>query len=231
MAALDGADSDFGSGAPVVLPDAAGIPGHPHLIVAGGKEGKLYVFDRDNLGHFDPLNDHALNAAPDGSGHTTPPRLVAGGLFSTPAWFNGKLYAVGALNGPAYTFNLGSDGRLTAASETAASTFGGLAGSPIISANGTNNGVVWVPDRARQRLHAYDAATLATELWNSDQRTGGADAVGAVVKFAVPTVANGQVYVGTASGLVVYGHFLPPAAVPLAPDPQSRSPCPAPRST
>ena len=69
VAALDRADSDFGSGAPIILPDSAGIPGHPHLMIAGGKEGKIYFVDRDNMGKFDPNNDHVLNAVPDGSGH------------------------------------------------------------------------------------------------------------------------------------------------------------------
>jgi Legume lectin domain/Bacterial lectin/Fibronectin type III domain len=217
VAALDGADSDFGSGAPVLLPDSAGIPGHPHLMIAGGKEGKLYVLDRDNLGHFDAANDHALNSVPDGSGHNTPPRPVSGGLFGTPAWFNGQLYATGSIGGPAYAFTLGQDGHLTAASQTSIGTFGYLAGQPLISADGTNNGIVWVSDRQRNQIHAYDATTLATELWNTEERAGGLDSVGAVVKFAEPTVADGRVFVGTAAGLVVYGHFLPPTDVPQAP--------------
>jgi hypothetical protein len=78
--ALDNVDQDFGSGAPLLLPDSAGIGGHPHLLVAAGKEGKIYVVDRDNLGKFDANNDHVLNAVPDGSGHNTPPVLIGGSL-------------------------------------------------------------------------------------------------------------------------------------------------------
>lgn len=215
--ALDGADSDFGSGGPVLLPDSAGIPGHPHLMVVGGKEGKLYVLDRDDLGHYNSTADHALNAVLNGSGQTTPPRQVTGGLFGVPAWFNGKLYVVGSMSGPGFAFTVGSDGHLTAASQTAASTFGYLPGQPLISADGTNNGVVWFADRSGNRLHAFDAATLATELWNSDQRGGGLDALGTAVKFTVPTVADGRVFVNTTTGLVAYGHFAPPSNPPLAP--------------
>jgi fibronectin type 3 domain-containing protein len=216
VVALDGADSDFGSGAPVILPDSAGIPGHPHLIVAGGKEGKLYVLDRDHLGHFDPVNDAALNAVPNGSGHNTPPKQV-NGLFGTPVWFDDKLYAESGLFGRTFAFSLGSDGHLTAASQTAVASFGALPGSPIVSANGDANGVLWVLDRQTTRLRAYDAATLATQLWDSGQRAGGLDALGTATKFAVPTVANGRVYIGTLDGLVTFGHFLPPQNAPLAP--------------
>ena len=60
--ALDDADEDFGSGSPLVLPDSAGIPGHPHLIVAAGKEGTIYLIDRDNLGKFNANDDNVLNS-------------------------------------------------------------------------------------------------------------------------------------------------------------------------
>src|SRR5262249_33888128 len=85
--ALDNADQDFGSGAPTLLPDSAGLAGVPHLMVATGKQGKIYLVNRDNLGKFDPNNDHVLNAVPDGSGHNTPPVQLGGGL-STAAFFN-----------------------------------------------------------------------------------------------------------------------------------------------
>ncbi len=214
VAALDGADSDFGSGAPILLPDSAGIPSHPHLMIVGGKEGKLYVLDRDNLGHFHAKADHALNAVSDGSGDMTPP-VAIGGLLSTPAWFNGKLYVLSGYNGQAKAFTLSNTGSLVPASQTSIGNFGYLPGSPSISANGTQNGIVWLLDRQSNQLHAYNAATLATELWNSSQRAG--DNLGAAVKFAVPTVANGQVYVGASNTLVVYGLVQPPNSVPSTP--------------
>ncbi len=206
--ALDNVDQDFGSAGPMLLPDSAGLPGAPHLMVASGKEGKIYLVNRDNLGKFDPNNDHVLNAVPNGSGHNTPPVQLGGGL-STAAWFNGKLYWTGNYSSSARAFVINANGTLSMTSQTTA-TFGYLPGSVILSANGTAGGIAWVMDRNVNQIHAYDAATFNTELWNSGQRAGGADNVGTVVKFAVPTAANGRVYVGTSNSLVVYG-LTPPA--------------------
>jgi hypothetical protein len=216
VASLDGADSDFGSGAPLLLPDSAGIPGHPHLMVASGKEGKIYLVDRDNMGHFDPNNDHVLNAVPDGSGHNTPPVLL-GGSLSTAAFFNGTIYWVSGYSSTANAYVINSNGTLTKTSQTAIGNFGYLPGSVVVSANVTTGGIVWVMDRNANQIHAYDAATMATELWNSGQKAGGGDNLGAVLKFAVPTVANGEVYVGTTNSLVVYGLTPAANAVPNAP--------------
>ena len=104
----------------------------------------------------------------------------------------------------------------TATSQTA-TTFGGLPGSLVVSAAGTTNGIVWVMDRNANEIHAYDAGSFATELWNSGMKIGGGDSVGAVTKFASPTVANGEVFVGTLSGLVVYGNQPPASQPPAAP--------------
>jgi fibronectin type 3 domain-containing protein len=213
--ALDNADQDFGSGAPLLLPDSAGIAGHPHLMVATGKEGKIYLVDRDNLGKFDPNNDHVLNAVADGSGHNTPPVQLGGGL-SSAAYFNGKIYWTSNYSSTARSYSINANGTLSITSQSTA-TFGYLPGSVIVSSNGTMGGIAWVMDRNANQIHAYDASTFATELWNSGQKAGGADNLGAVVKFAVPTEANGEVYVGTSSSLVVYGLTPPANAAPNAP--------------
>jgi hypothetical protein len=212
---LDQHDQDFGSGAPLLLPDSAGIPGHPHLMVVGGKQGKLYLIDRDNLGKFNATNDRVVNAVDDGAGHKTPP-VQLGGDLSTPAFFNGAIYAVSGYSDTARSFAIKPNGTLAITSQTAAK-FGYLPGSPSVSASGNQNGIVWVPDRNANVLHAYDATTLSTELWNSGQKAGGADSVGALVKFAPPTIANGEVFVGTTSSLVIYGLTPPATAVPLSP--------------
>jgi fibronectin type 3 domain-containing protein len=214
--ALDNADSDFGSGAPLILPDSAGIPGYPHLMVASGKEGKIYLVNRDNMGKFNPNGDNVLNAVPNGSGQNTPP-VQLGGSLSTPAFYNNTLYWVSGYSSNAYTFTINSNGTLSATSQTPESSFGYIPGSPSISANGSTNGIVWLMDRNLNELHAFNANSFATELWNSGQRAGGADNVGTVNKFAVPTVAYGQVYVGTANSLVIYGLFAPATAPPNAP--------------
>lgn len=216
VAGLDNADSDFGSGSPIILPDSAGIAGHPHLMLAAGKEGKIYLIDRDNLGKFDPVNDHVINAVPNGSGHNTPPNLI-GGSLSTPSYYNGMIYWITGYNGAVNAYTISSNGTLTRTSQTANKNFGYLPGSVTVSSNGSVGGIVWAMDRNANQIHAYDATTLSTELWNSGQRAGGADSVGAVMKFAVPTVANGKVYVGTNDSLVVYGLTPPAGTVPNAP--------------
>src|SRR6185369_1467161 len=196
-----------------------GIPGHPHLLLAAGKEGKIYVVDRDNMGKFSATNDNVLNAIPNGIGNNTPP-VQLGGAVSTPAIFDNKIYWVSGYFDSAVSFTLSNSGptagRLTVTSQTTA-RFGYLPGSIVVSANGTLNGIAWVMDSNENRICAYDAATFATPLWDSSQAVGGVDNVGAVVKFAVPTVANGQVFVGTSNSLAIYGVRQQATAAPNAP--------------
>ena len=102
---------------PLILPASAGLPGHPNLLVAAGKEGKIYLIDRDDMGHFDPNNDNVLNAVPDGSGQNTPPVQLSGSL-STPAWFNGTIYWTSGYSSYAYAFTIASNGTLVESSQT-----------------------------------------------------------------------------------------------------------------
>jgi hypothetical protein len=90
-------------------------------------------------------------------------------------------------------------------------TFPFLGSQPVISANGNTNGILWTLEDAGTSispvagiLHAYNALNLAQELYNSNQN-GTHDVPGLAVKFAVPTVANGKVYVGSTTELDVYG--------------------------
>ena len=206
--ALDNADQDLGSGAPLVLPDSAGIPGHPHLLVAGGKQGVIYVIDRDNMGKFNAGADQVVSE-----------QNVVGGDLGTPSYFNGKLYYEGDYSSNVRSFTVATNGTLASASQTNPGVnLGYLPGSPTISANGTTGGILWALDRNANLLHAYDASALSTELWNSGQAANSVDALGASVKFGVPTVANGEAFVGTASNtLVAYGLEPPPSQAPAAP--------------
>jgi autotransporter-associated beta strand protein len=218
--ALDAADSDFGSGAPLLLPPSAGLPGHPKLMVAAGKSGEIYLLDRDSLGKFDPVNDNVLNSVNDGSGHLEPPNLISGSL-STPAYYNGQIYWVSGYSGSAFSYVISTNqpasvAKITATSQTS-SQFGYVPGSIQVTGNGNLNGIVWVMDRNLNAIHAYDASSLATELWNSNQKPGGGDTLGAVDKFNAPTVANGEVFVGTSNSLVVYSTNQAPTAVPNQP--------------
>jgi autotransporter-associated beta strand protein len=210
--ALDDADEDFGSGSPLVLPDSAGIPGHPHLIVAAGKEGTIYLLDRDNLGKFNVNQDNVLNAVKNAStGISTPPVLINGSL-STPAYYHGELYWVAGYYSNAWSYVVAPNpapnpptvpvASLEPTSETANGSFGYLPGSVTVSANGSEDpagGIAWIMDTGNNELHAYSTLSLSTELWNS-----GPNSI-AAVKFAVPTVANGQVFVGTQNSLQVFG--------------------------
>ncbi len=77
--------------------------------------------------------------------------------------------------------------------------------TPSISANGTNNGIVWAVENASTAvLHAYNATNL-NELYNSNQASGGRDHFGAGNKFMTPTIVNGKVFVGTPNGVAVFG--------------------------
>ncbi len=224
--ALDDADEDFGSGSPLVLPDSAGIPGHPHLIVAAGKQGTIYLIDRDDMGKFNANDDNVLNSVYNpNTGITTPPVLINGSL-STPAYYHGELYWVSGYNSNAWSYVVAPNPSpdpptvpvavLEPTSETTNNNFGYLPGSVMISANGDQDpadAVVWIMDLNNGELHAYSALSLNEELWNS----GGGSIAG--VKFAVPTVANGQVFVGTQNSLQVFGltGVSTPAQAPNAP--------------
>jgi fibronectin type 3 domain-containing protein len=220
QATLDQADLDLGSGGELLLPDSAGSTAHPHLLVGAGKEGTIYLIDRDNMGHFDPAADHVVQSLPG----------VLSGSFDTPAFYNGTLYYVGGSNtgGPndhGKTFSLATGlFKTTAPTSQTPDTFSYPGSTPSISANGNAGGVVWDLDRGTNQLRAYDAANYASELYTSSQ-SGSRDTLGAVVKFTVPTVANGHVYVGTSNALVAYG-LLTPTAPPAAPASLTASPGP-----
>ncbi len=216
QAALDDADEDFGSGQPLLLPASAGIPGYPDLIIAAGKEGTIYLLNADNLGHFNGNGDAALNSVPNGSGQNTPPVLIDG-VLSAPAYFNGEIYLNTAYDGPAEQLSISSTGTVSVTGVTPETDLGYIPGSVVVSSNGASNGILWVTDRNTNELHAYETGNLSDELWNSGQNTTGADATGAITKFAAPTVANGQVYVGSGDGLVVYGLKPPETTAPAAP--------------
>lgn len=197
-------DQDLGSGGPLVLPDMTDSNGNTrHLVVGAGKDGHIYLADRDNMGKFNP--DSNSNLYQDLQSLARPE-------FGAPAFFNGRLY-FGAALGPLRAFTF-TNARLNGTSDSISiTTFGYPGTTPSVSANGTANGIVWAAEKGVDRavLHAYDAANLANELYNSDQAPNGRDNFGVGNKFFVPTIANGKVYVGTSSGGVgAFGLFNPP---------------------
>jgi hypothetical protein len=204
---LNNGDIDLGSGGPLLLPLSAGNAAHPHLLVGMGKEGRMYLIDRDNMGKFDPTTDHVVQeivgAAPNG-------------VWSSPAYFNGTVYYVGQNDvGKAWTIAGGRFARIPAG-ETPDS-YGFPGSTPDISANGMTEGIVWDLDRDSAELRAYDATNYANELYTSAQASNNRDQLDSVVKFTSPLVANGMVYVGTNDSLVFYGLLSTTAALPPAP--------------
>ena len=192
QASLSSGDLDLGSGGAAILVDQPTAPNH--LLIGGGKEGTMYLLNRDNLGGNTSNDAGAVQAF-----------SVGNGIFSTAAFWQNTLY-IGPISDhvKSYTLNTGAGQFNTSPASQSPGTFGFPGATPSISAQGSSNGIVWAIENAGTAvLHAYDATNLGSELWNSSGN--GADQAGGAVKFTVPTVANGKVYVGTASEISVYG--------------------------
>jgi hypothetical protein len=206
-AALNGADDDLGSGGVLILPDQPGA--HTHLSVSAGKGGTIYLADRDNLGQFNPVFDGVVQSLPG----------AIAGSFGTPAYFNSSIYYGESYYSGGYlkAFSL-TNGFLSTTPTSQSARFFPFPGStPSVSSNGILNGIVWAIENANPAiLRAYDATNLATELYDSNQ-AGARDHPGPAVKFAVPTVVNGKVYVGTQYGFSAYGCLPDTAPVVSAP--------------
>lgn len=203
QATLNATDLDLGSGGAVLLPDQPGA--HPHLLVTAGKEGRIYLVDRDNLGGYSPNADRIVQELPGA--------LVAS--FGTPAYFNGAIYYVGTPDRSNHAkdflkaFRL-ANGLLNPVPMTGTTTFGYPGATPSISSNGTTNGIVWTVDTSAFAtygpaiLRAFDANNVAHELYNST-KNGVADRGGPAVKFVPPTIANGKVFVAGFGAVTIYG--------------------------
>lgn len=196
QAALDVQDLDLGSSGVTLLPDQASGPAH--LLVTSDKQGTIYLIDRDNMGGFNSSGDQIVQE-------------MAGavvGTFSTPSFWNGTMYLIGSGDVPK-AFEL-SGGKFDSAPTSQSSVAFGFPGATTsISSNGASGGIVWAiwyaGSPTRPVLSAFDASDLSNELYAADQNPQrDLDATG-YVKFTVPTVANGKVYVGTTSELDAYG--------------------------
>jgi outer membrane protein assembly factor BamB len=188
-------DADLGSGGALVLPDLSDENGNVrHLSVGAGKDGHIYVVNRDAMGKFNAGSNNIHQDLTGGLG---------GGIFSMPAYFNGTLY-YGAVGDAIKAFKITNAKLSTGPVGQTSNTFRYPGATPSISANGAGNGIVWaVENTTPSVLHAYDAGNLH-ELYNSNQ-AGSRDQLGAGNKFITPTIVNGKVFVGTTNSVEVFG--------------------------
>lgn len=194
QAMLNSTDIDMGSGGATLLIDQPSGP-VKHLVIGGGKEGTLFLLNRDSLGGNTSNDAGAVQSF-----------SVGNRIFSTPAFWQNTLYLAPITDHlKTYAFNTSTGKFTTDPASLSSGTFGFPGSTPSISSQGTSNGIVWATERGTgpSVLHAYDATNLGTELWNSANSS--ADQAGQAVKFTVPTVANGKVYVGTVGEISVYG--------------------------
>ena len=206
QAALSDVDEDLGSGGPILLPDSVGSAAHPHLLLGCGKQGIIYLVDRDSMGNFNPIDNSQIVQEVDN---------VIAGTWSSPAFFDGLIFYQGAGDFlKSFQITNATVSTIPASQSTTFIDFPGA--TPTISANGTAkstaNAIAWVLQNdgynsgAPQILHAYPANSLSNELYNSSLAFGGLrDEPGMPVKFTVPTVANGKVYVGSQYAVSAFG--------------------------
>ena len=189
-------DADLGSGGALVLPDLTDGTGNVrHLAVGAGKDGHIYVVNRDAMGKF---NSASNNIYQELTG------VLGGGVFGMPAYFNNTIY-YGAMGDAIKAFKITNAQLSTSPNFQSSNSFPYPGATPSISANGTSNGIVWAVENSTAAvLHAYDATNLH-ELYNSNQAAGSRDQFGAGNKFITPTVVNGKVYVGTTNSVGVFG--------------------------
>jgi len=191
VAFLNDHDLDLSGCSPVVVPDQD--EPYPHIIVAAGKQGTIYVLNRDNLGMYAPSDSQIIQELAG----------VVGSMRGAPAYWNNRMYFSAKVDF-LKVFSV-SGGMLSATPiATTTSTLGG-AHAPSISANGNSNGIVWVLNGSQ--LYAFDAISLKM-LYNSHQV--GRDNVPDVAHFVTQTVADGRVYVATRTTLEVFGlrHYM-----------------------
>ncbi|MGI5457108.1 choice-of-anchor D domain-containing protein [Streptomyces sp. CA-249302] len=207
-ATLDLNDQDISSGAPMALPDGFGTSEHPHLLVQQGKDGRVFLLDRDDLGGMGQ-GAQGGDAAVSVSGPYQ-------GMWGHPAFWGGDggyVYVVGN-QGPLRALKYGvRNGGTPALTLTGQSqdTFGYTSGSPLVTSNGADesSALVWMTSAtnasgADGTLRAYsptpDGNGRLQLLWSAP--------IGTATKFSTPTADRGKVYVGTRDG-VLYGFGSP----------------------
>ena len=189
-------DADLGSGGAMLLPDSTyGTSGTLQLAVGAGKDGNLYVVDRNNLGKFSAAANNIYQELTGALSH---------GVYSVPAYFNNTVYYCDVYNS-LKSFSI-SNGKLSSAPVQTAKSFTYPGLLPSISANGGANGIVWgIENTGTAVLHAYLASDLTQELYNSNQAAAGRDHFGGGNKYITPMITDGKVFAATSSSVAVFG--------------------------
>jgi hypothetical protein len=214
-------DTDLGSGSPVLLPTQTtdGLP--PNLLVQVGKDGNVYLINRDNMGQYNASNNDQIVQSFTGP---------VNGLWGMPALWHNKLYVGGQTDSlREFVFDPSTGLFNPSVASLSSHVFGYPGTTPSVSSNAGSNGIVWTIDASLYGyaspntsfncsvvpvpascsgpaiLHAYDANNLAIEYWNSSMAANNRDQAGDAVKFVPPTIANGKVYVATRTAIFVYG--------------------------
>ncbi|HYM06899.1 MAG TPA: LamG-like jellyroll fold domain-containing protein [Terriglobales bacterium] len=198
--ALNSGNADLGAGGVLLLPDNVGVL--PHLLLSAGKDGTIYLVNRDNMGHYNPSSNQNVQSLVNIFPNGTPEP----GNFSAPVYFNGHVY-FSPIADSVKAFQLTYVGLSTAPTSQSPEVYGYPGGAMAISANGNTNGILWVVQKNGTSvgvLRAYDANNLATELYNSNQ-SGSRDTMDVAAKFSIPLIANGKAFVASQSQLTVYG--------------------------
>ena len=197
-----GRDEDLGSGGALLLPDCVDASGHSwQLALGAGKDRRIYVVNRNSMGKYTPKKNSAIYQEID--------HALSGPIYSMPAYFNNTVY-FGAVNDTLKAFSISNAKLVPEPSSKTAAHFAYPGATPSVSANGTSNGIVWAVEARGSDaavLHAYDAKNLENELYNSTHAHG-RDAF-ADNKFITPMIANGRVFVGTLTGVMVFGLLQP----------------------
>jgi hypothetical protein len=201
QATLNAADLDLAAGGVLVLPDQS-TGGHTHLLVQLGKQGKVYLVDRDNMSGFNSTDAMVQSFMLNPSNTNT-------GLWGMPTYGNNTVYIWGTQD-VMKSYPISAGKLPTSPSNSGSNSVGFPSPTATISSSGNSNPIAWsvqtdnYGSSGNAVLRAYDANTLSNTLYSSTTNSA-RDTVGGSVKFVVPTVANGKVYVGTSSGLAVYG--------------------------
>ena len=150
------------------------------------------------MGKFNPNNNNAIYQE---TGWRCP-----GGVWSKPSYFNNTVY-YGGVSDHLKAFGIVNAKLTTSPTSQSRRIRFHIPGTfPLISANQNTNGIVWAVANSNPAvLYAFDATNLAHELYDSNQASGGRDQFGNGNKFITPIVANGMVFVGTQTGVAVFG--------------------------